>query len=71
MIALPAEIRRRRAASQRLVPLADGRSDPLDGVAVASVRGVAAGYGTYDVVTLGLACSHNDETCPAWQGVAS
>jgi hypothetical protein len=55
-IALSEEIRRRRAASQRLEPLADGRADPFDARVAEPVRQLV--YGTYDVVTLGLVCSH-------------
>lgn len=50
-------------------PLADGVRDPLDLLAGIPVR--RARYGSYDVVTLGLACRHDDETCPARGAVAS
>jgi hypothetical protein len=68
-IALPVQIRRRRAAAQRLTPLADGRSDPLDGLAVAPTPRVVE-YGTYDVVTLGLVCSHGPD-CTGHVGQAA
>jgi hypothetical protein len=62
-------MRRRRAASARLAPLAHGVHDPLDELAGLPFRQVE--YGVYDVTDLGLTCQHNDETCPAWQGAAS
>jgi len=43
-------------------PFGDGPSDPLDDLAGIPARVVE--YGTYDVVTLGLDCSHG-ESCPA------
>jgi hypothetical protein len=42
--------------------MADGRRDPLDGLAGRPVRVVE--WGGYDVRTLGLACKH-DDGCPA------
>lgn len=49
-------LRRRRAASDRLEPLANGVRDPFDSLARTPVRRVE--YGTYDVTTLGLNCTH-------------
>jgi hypothetical protein len=58
----PAALRRRRDAALRLLPLADGRRDPLDGLAGVTPRIVE--WGGYDVRTLGLNCPHGDD-CPA------
>jgi hypothetical protein len=52
-------LRRRRAAADRLPPLAGSVRDPLDGLAGELVREVA--YDLYDVTDLGLGCAHGDE----------
>ena len=56
MVAPVSALRRRRAASDRLEPLANGVRDPFDSLAGIPVRQVE--YGTYDVTDLGLACPH-------------
>jgi hypothetical protein len=58
-------LRRRRAASVRLEPLAGGVRDPLDELVGKRVRQVE--YGTYDVTDLGLNCSHGPG-CTAHRG---
>lgn len=57
-----AALRRRRGAALRLPPLPDGRRDPLDQLDLPVPRVVE--WGGYDVITLGLACSHGED-CPA------
>ncbi len=63
----PVALRRRRDAALRLPPMADGRRDPLDGLAGKPVRIVE--WGGYDVRTLGLTCAHGDG-CPALRAEA-
>ena len=58
-------LRRRRAASDRLEPLASGVRDPIDALAGIPVRQVE--YDTYDVTTIGLDCPHG-ASCTARQG---
>lgn len=55
-------VRARRAAAQRLAPLADGVRDPLDSLAGHEI--VPRQWGSYDVVDLGLTCAHGAD-CPA------
>ncbi len=56
--AVPAALHRRREAAWRLSPVADGCRDPLD--ALAGQLADPVEWGGYDVITLGLNCSHGD-----------
>lgn len=65
MITPAVGLRRRRAEAWRLDPLASGVRDPFDEQAAAPARQIV--YGGYDVVTLGLVCSHGPD-CPGHAG---